>query len=105
MEQVKEKTDCKEMVSINTEKQEKTKRIKYIDIARGIAILSVIIGHVCSNKNGWVRAMLYSFHLIYHSKWYVLSRKKLWKNYKKYTFKIDITLCNMCIGCRPIRMH
>ena len=63
MEQVKEKTDCKEMVSINTEKQEKTKRIKYIDIARGIAILSVIIGHVCSNKNGWVRAMLYSFHL------------------------------------------
>lgn len=38
------------------------KRIRYIDIARGIAMILVIIGH-CDYTNEQVRVWLYSFHM------------------------------------------
>lgn len=43
------------------EKLKTNKRIKYIDIARGIAIILMIAGHVCSN--GWKRNIIFSFHM------------------------------------------
>jgi len=36
-------------------------RIKYIDIARGISIILMIIGHVINH--GWKRNIIYSFHM------------------------------------------
>ena len=36
------------------------KRIEYIDIARGIAIILMVIGHVVS---GYKRAIIFSFHM------------------------------------------
>ena len=37
------------------------KRIKYIDIARGITIILMIIGHVL--ETGWKRSVIFSFHM------------------------------------------
>lgn len=37
------------------------KRLEYIDIARGIAIILMILGHVC--KVGWKRTIIFSFHM------------------------------------------
>lgn len=37
------------------------KRLEYIDIARGIAIIFMIVGHVC--KVGWKRTIIFSFHM------------------------------------------
>ena len=38
------------------------KRIDYIDVARGIAILLMIIGHVLT-VGGWKRNIIFSFHM------------------------------------------
>ena len=40
--------------------QRESCRLKWIDIAKGIAILCVIIGHSC---DGFVRILIYSFHM------------------------------------------
>ena len=42
-------------------KNNNIKRIKYIDIARGIAIILMIAGHVCTH--GWKRSIIFSFHM------------------------------------------
>lgn len=39
----------------------KTKRISYIDVAKGMGIILIVIGH--SVKTGWLREYLYSFHV------------------------------------------
>lgn len=41
--------------------KQKQKRINYIDIAKGIAILFMIIGHV--TQRGWKRNVIFSFHM------------------------------------------
>ena len=38
------------------------RRIEYIDIAKGIAIILMIMGHVCS-YGSWKRNIIYSFHM------------------------------------------
>ena len=37
------------------------KRVNYIDIARGIAIILMVIGHVI--QKGWKRNVIFSFHM------------------------------------------
>ena len=39
----------------------KKSRIEYLDIARGIAIILMVIGHVIGN--GWKRDLIFSFHM------------------------------------------
>ena len=41
-------------------KQTEKKRIDYLDIARGIAIILMVIGHAVS---GYKRAIIFSFHM------------------------------------------
>ena len=38
-------------------------RIDYIDAARGIAMLLVILGHCCSSNTGVVNRTVLSFHM------------------------------------------
>ena len=42
-------------------KEIKRKRLEYIDIARGIAIILMVLGHVC--QAGWKRTIIFSFHM------------------------------------------
>jgi len=55
MEKLKE--DSAELVIKNNKK-----RIGYVDIAKGIAIILMIVGHVCS-YGSWKRNIIYSFHM------------------------------------------
>ena len=39
------------------------KRLEYIDIARGIGIVLVVLGHCLSQLDGSLRTFIYSFHM------------------------------------------
>lgn len=39
------------------------KRLEYIDIARGIGIVLVVLGHCLSQLDGGLRTFIYSFHM------------------------------------------
>ena len=43
------------------ESKKANNRIEYIDIARGIAIILMVIGHVVDQ--GWKREVIFSFHM------------------------------------------
>ena len=43
---------------------DKKARIQYWDMAKGFTILLVIIGHI-SNVNPYLRAIIFSFHMIF----------------------------------------
>ncbi len=58
-----EESKGKSTLDMNKTSLEKAykKRITYIDIARGIAIILMIAGHVCTS--GWKRNVIFSFHM------------------------------------------
>ena len=61
MKELTEEPITKELISTNAQNNsQKKKRIQYIDIARGIAIILMIIGHVIE---GLPRKIIYSFHM------------------------------------------
>ncbi|MGN9134623.1 acyltransferase family protein [Clostridium sp. HCP1S3_B4] len=43
--------------------EEKSKRLDYFDLSRGIAIILVMLGHIYKNESNIIRIWLYSFHL------------------------------------------
>lgn len=65
-------------------------RIKWIDISKGIAILTVIIGHVKSIPWEPWRKIIFSFHtpLFFIVAGYTASANLSWKNIKKYANRL-----------------
>ena len=61
MENVKQKINYTNK-KVDQELVRDKKRIKYIDIARGIAIILMVIGHVI--EAGLGRNIIYSFHMV-----------------------------------------
>lgn len=39
------------------------KRLSFLDIAKGFSIILVILGHIVTNENNFIRTWLYSFHM------------------------------------------
>ncbi len=60
MEKVKEKVSCKDIITVDTQNKQKNGRVKYVDIARGIAIISMVMGHTIQ---GLSHEIVYSFHM------------------------------------------
>ena len=52
-----EATKQNEIIIVSDDK----KRVKYFDIARGITIILMIVGHTLSF--GWKRNLIFSFHM------------------------------------------
>ena len=65
--------------------EEKSKRLDYFDLSRGIAIILVMLGHIYKNESNIIRIWLYSFHLPI---FFIISGSLAqYFSYKKYTIK------------------
>lgn len=69
------------------------KRVHYIDIARGIGIILVVLAHVIQNVqyystiSGYIERYIYSFHM---PLFFVISGFLLFSHFKKRNFQIDM---------------
>ncbi len=52
----------KKQIWITVRNMSRKNRVEYIDIARGIAILLMIVGHIVDH-DGWIRKFIFSFHM------------------------------------------
>ena len=91
------------------ELKEENKRVQYIDIARGIAIILMVVGHVLDR--GWKRNVIFSFHMplfiIISGMFY--KEKSLRETVKNIIFKLILpylicTLILQIFTCTDIRL-